>query len=83
MLKIGSVVVSKKGHDLGKVYIVIDLCGDFALVADGRTRKISNPKKKRLKHLKDTFVCYEGQKDKFQDFEITTFLKNMSKCTKI
>ena len=83
MLNVGSVVVSKMGHDAGKVYVIVDICGDFALVADGKTRKITNPKKKRLKHLKDTFVCYDGQKDKFKDFEIVTFLKNTSICTKI
>ena len=83
MLSIGSVVVSKKGHDEGKVYIVVDICGEFALVADGKTRKLANPKKKRLKHLKDTFLIYEGQKEKFKDFEIATFLKNTSICTKI
>ena len=49
---IGDVVVSLAGHDAGFVLIVV---GKFdennVLVADGKTRKISSPKKKKVKHI--------------------------------
>ena len=33
------------------MYIIIKEEGDFAYLADGRTRALENPKKKRKKHL--------------------------------
>ena len=56
----GAVVVSKKGRDANKPGVIIGwLPGDFALVADGRLRTVSRPKKKNMKHL--TFLsCRQG-----------------------
>lgn len=47
----GCVVVSRAGHDKGNVYLVIDVKGSKLLLANGDTRKISNPKSKNIKHL--------------------------------
>ena len=44
---LGKVVRSKNGRDEGREFIVTALEGDFAYVADGDTRKIEKPKKKR------------------------------------
>ena len=49
---LGTVVISKKGRDKNKPGIIIGwLPGDFALVADGRLRKVARPKKKNMRHL--------------------------------
>lgn len=49
----GSVVVSTAGHDKDGVFAVVGLSvGDYALIADGKVRKLEKPKKKKLKHLK-------------------------------
>ena len=79
MIEKGSVVRSLCGHDNGKNYIVLKVDGDFAFVCDGKLRQVSNPKKKRLKHLKDTFVKYKDSSkvDNLYDFEIATYLKNL------
>jgi ribosomal protein L14E/L6E/L27E len=53
-LKIGSVVISAAGHDKGNSFVVTKLEGDFAYIADGGERRLSAPKKKRIKHLKIT-----------------------------
>ena len=51
-MKEGCVVKSLKGHDTGRIYTVIAVIGDsFVLVADGKYRKLDNPKQKRIKHL--------------------------------
>ena len=48
----GNVVFSKKGRDKGRVFVVLlSLDADFVMIADGDTRKLDRPKKKRLKHL--------------------------------
>ena len=48
----GYAVFSKKGRDKGRCFVVLyTVDADFAVVADGDTRKIDHPKKKRRKHL--------------------------------
>ena len=54
-LTVGDVAQSLKGHDAGRMYVVIAELGEFVLVADGKYRTTENPKQKRRKHLK--FVC--------------------------
>lgn len=56
ILSVGDAAESLKGHDSGRLYIVIsELNSDFVLVADGKYRTYDNPKQKRRKHLK--FIC--------------------------
>ncbi len=49
--KIGDIVRSKAGHDVGYVYIVIAADDMYCFVANGKTRFIDMPKKKKQKHL--------------------------------
>lgn len=51
-ITLGQIVHSKAGRDKGKYFIVIGIVDDnYILIADGNLRKISNPKKKKIKHL--------------------------------
>ncbi len=45
------IVFSLAGHDKGREYVVLKTDGNYALLVDGKTRKLANPKKKCLKHL--------------------------------
>lgn len=57
---IGRFVWSKAGRDKGKLFIIVDIADDnHVLIADGALRRISNPKKKKLKHLNITNVSDE------------------------
>ena len=47
----GVVVKSLKGRDKGSIYVVIHVEGGIAYLANGRNRKVENPKKKNEKHL--------------------------------
>ncbi|MGN1098186.1 MAG: KOW domain-containing RNA-binding protein [Clostridia bacterium] len=49
----GTLVRSLAGHDRGRLYIVLRTENDFAYVADGKYHSLSDPKKKRLKHIAD------------------------------
>lgn len=52
-MEVNTVVVSRKGHDTGRIYIVSAVLGpEFVLLVDGKYRKRDNPKMKRVKHLK-------------------------------
>ena len=62
------IVYSKAGRDKGKPFVVISLENElFALIADGDLRKITKPKRKKIKHLKLTGKSTEFLKDKLKD----------------
>ena len=50
----GKIVRVIAGHDKNLFMVVTAVEGDFAYISDGKSRKLSKPKKKRLKHLRLT-----------------------------
>ena len=52
----GTVVLSKCGHDEGRIYVVVAEHESFLYLCDGDKRTLETPKKKRRKH-----VCPLGQ----------------------
>ena len=48
---IGDVVKAPAGRDKDKFFLVISVSEGFALIVDGKTRKVGNPKRKNVKHL--------------------------------
>ena len=78
MIKIGSLVQSSKGHDLGRIYVVTKFSQEFAFCVDGEYRMLDNPKKKRIKHLKNLHIYFDDveklRDNKLYDFEIKTFI---------
>lgn len=64
-LKLGQVVKSKAGRDKDKLFVIIDIIDlDFVLLADGKYRKLKNPKKKKIKHLMVYNSIVEGLSEK-------------------
>ena len=64
-LKVGSVVYSRAGRDEGRFYVVFEIVDDsFVTIVDGDVRKLAKPKKKKIKHLKNTGEVFEGIADK-------------------
>ena len=45
-----NVVISTAGRDKGEPFFVLGTEGDFLLLADGKTRPVERPKRKRRKH---------------------------------
>ena len=87
-IKEGSLVVSNAGHDKGRVYLVLKVLENCVLCVDGEYRLIQSPKKKRLKHVKSYYSCYEDliakyKNGKLYDFEVKTILKNEVKMHKV
>ncbi len=83
-IKKGDVVVSTQGRDIGKIYIVKDVENQYAYLVDGRGRTISNPKKKKFKHIRTANICIEALNNKFennekvQDLEIRKTIDNLN-----
>lgn len=46
------IIESLAGRDKGKHFYVIDVEENYVLIADGKGRKLENPKRKKLKHVR-------------------------------
>ena len=77
----GRVVLSTQGRDEGRYFIVLEVIDEnFVLMADGLTRKIDHPKKKKIKHLrpKPIVVNVEGStlpNNHLQDSDLRRYLR--------
>ena len=56
-----NVVKSLAGHDKGEWFAVISLQGDYAIIANGKSRPLSRPKRKNLRHLAVTNTLLSEQ----------------------
>ena len=73
----GSIVRAKSGHDKGRFFLVLSTEGNYAFIADGKTRRLEKPKKKNILHLAATNIIYTGSaKTNPQIKRILSDLKN-------
>ncbi|HHY98455.1 MAG TPA: RNA-binding protein [Firmicutes bacterium] len=69
----GRLARSRAGRDRGKVYVVVGTISDrYVMVADGDTRKMSNPKKKNIYHLVPMDYVAYNIRDKLLRSEVPT-----------
>lgn len=47
----GMLAKSKAGHDIGKLYVVMDVDTEYVYLADGVSRTVDKTKKKKRKHI--------------------------------
>ncbi len=62
MISVGTVVMSKSGHDANRFFAVIKVENDFAFICDGKLRTLDKPKKKNLKHLQKTNTVLSSER---------------------
>lgn len=83
-MKTGDIVMSLKGHDKGNLYVVIGVIDEFLFLCDGKKKTLSKPKKKNIKHLKETGKCAElSSHTPLYDAHIRKAIKSLNKCTEI
>ena len=59
--EIGRAVQSRQGRDAGRCFVILQVVDEqFVMMADGLTRKLDHPKKKKIKHLHPKPVRMEG-----------------------
>ena len=51
-IELSDIVVSLNGRDKGKQFFVVAMIEAYALLCDGKSRRIEKPKRKKLKHLR-------------------------------
>lgn len=76
------VVKSNAGHDQGNIYLIMKVLDkENVLLIDGKSKKISKPKKKKIKHITSLKVIETqleltfDDKSKINDGEIRKILK--------
>ena len=77
-LERGSVVLSLAGHDQGRLFVVLERIDEhYVWIADGDTRPIEKPKRKKRKHLRLTpFAPMEiRETPQLMNADIRKFLK--------
>ena len=50
-LEPGMLARSKAGHDKNCIYVIICVKDEYVYLADGKTRTVCRPKKKKQKHI--------------------------------
>ncbi len=76
----GRAVLSTQGRDEGRCFVILQVLDEnFVLMADGLTRKLDHPKKKKVKHLKPKPVLMDqlgalASSNTLQDASIRMFL---------
>ena len=71
-----NIVRSDAGRDAGKLFVVLAVEGEYLLLADGKSRKVEAPKRKKRRHV--LFVSAEEtrlsekikSKEKFTNSEL-------------
>lgn len=80
-LAAGMFARSLAGHDKGKLYIITAVDGNIVYLADGKTRLVSNPKKKKRRHIQPEFTISDIIRERLvsgqavQDVEIRKAIK--------
>lgn len=53
-LEIGTVVKALKGRDKDKYFCVVGMEDEYVYICNGKERKLSKPKRKKIKHIQAT-----------------------------
>ena len=77
----GMIVLSKAGHDSGRLMLVTATDDSFVYVADGKERKLEKPKRKNPLHLSKTNKTAEL--DGLTDKKLRTALRELRADTDI
>lgn len=76
----GQVVKAKAGRDRGRLFLVVARVDDsYVLIADGATRRMDKPKKKKEKHLEPTEEYISNLAEKLET-GVRVFDSELRKC---
>ena len=53
-IKVGQLVISKAGRDKGEYFLAVQVAGEYVYLVNGKSRRIDQPKKKKIKHIQST-----------------------------
>ncbi len=66
-LKFGRMVISKAGHDKGKIFVILRSDSEYVYLMDGIYRTLEKPKKKKIKHVQPIYYVDENLSSKIEN----------------
>ena len=63
------IVRSDAGRDQGKLFVVLAVEGEYLLLADGKSRKVEAPKRKKRRHVQAAFQTESRIAEKIRNGE--------------
>ena len=66
-LRIGQVVISKQGKDVGRTYVVVGVGAERVFLADARKYNVTHPKRKNPKHLQPMLLVIDEIRKKVEE----------------
>lgn len=73
---VGDIVKALSGRDGGRIFAVTQIIDEnYVFIANGRSRPLSKPKRKKIKHLKA--VCQDGRQAKLPN-EVLALTGNLT-----
>ena len=79
-----NIVKSTAGRDEGDLFFVLDIQEEFLLLADGKRRRVENPKRKKCKHVAFVGESHSVVAEKIRSSEKITnseLRKALAACT--
>lgn len=55
----GMIVKADAGRESGRLFVITETENRYCLIADGKSRKLSSPKRKNYRHLQFTEKCVD------------------------
>lgn len=71
-MTVSDIVLSVNGRDAGKSFVILALQNEYALLGNGKTRRVERPKKKKLKHCAYLGKAREDMAEKIRNGEKVT-----------
>ncbi len=65
-------VLATAGREKGKIFLVVDVQNEYLLLADGKSRRLEAPKRKKCKHVQRAGAAPEEIAAKLRSSEIIT-----------
>lgn len=78
----GHMVISKAGHDKGKVFVILKSHSEYIYLMDGIYRTLDKPKKKNIKHVQPIYYVDENLQNKI-DNKQTIINEDIKRAIKI
>ncbi|MCL2767209.1 MAG: KOW domain-containing RNA-binding protein [Synergistaceae bacterium] len=66
-LKLGQVVISKQGKDVGRIYVVVGVAEGRVFLADACKFNVKRPKRKNPKHLQPMRLVIDEVRKKVEE----------------
>ena len=67
-IKVGQLVISKAARDKEEHFLVVEVTREYVYLVNGKSRRIDQPKKKKVKHIQPTHWLSRNVAEEIQSY---------------